>query len=780
MPKRHVSRACVIFAAPLLALSGTDAAIAAAEGETAEPVRLAQAERPIRLAQAEPPARRAREFGIEEIVVTARRREESLQDTPISITAVTADALVERDITSIQRIDNIAPNMDFSYGGTSSGSGSAAVVYIRGVGQNDFTPVTDPGVGIYVDGVYLGRTVGSVLDVLDLAQVEVLRGPQGTLFGRNTIGGAINLTTRDPGDELGGRVRLLGGDDARGEFYGTLDVPVNETLGITVAALYKQQDGYVTRVLDGTELGDEDVLGARAKLVWEPSDRWRVEFVADGAREREESAPEVAIAINPLLTPGVTSFADLHNLNPPGFNTGASPACAAGGGPLTDPTCANDQWLAGNFATFETGPSQNDVDQWGFSLTATWSAGGGVTLKSITAYRELNANFARSSDATPFDIFSTEDAYDQEQFSQEFQAFGTAVDDRLDWLAGVYYFQEEAFNVARVRALIPVFPFDVGGFTDNWNYAIFGEATFDVTDRFHITGGVRFTDEEKGFDPISQSDVLGVFIPRGEQTRDFDKITWRASAAFDFTDAVTAYATFATGFKSGGFVLRNTGPVPNDQVPTYEEETVEQYEIGVKLQLTEIGLRASAAYFFSDYEDIQVAANIGFATVTQNAAGGEVDGFEAEVDWVPVPQLNLSAALGITDAEFTEIGPGATVSLDDDFIRTPEVTWNFSASYIFSLAGDRGSISPRIDWHGKEDIHFEPDNNQLVFEDGYNHLDASVAYENADQIWRVRLGVNNLTDEEYLIAGDSNDTIGYALAVFARPRTYFASLEYSF
>ena len=167
-------------------------------------------------------------FVLEEIMVTARKIEENLRDTPIAVTVITGDSLRERDLTQISGVADVAPNVNFSFGGTSSGSGSAAVVYIRGVGQNDFTPVTEPGVGIYVDDVYLGRTIGSVLDVLDLQSIEVLRGPQGTLFGRNTIGGAISLTSRDPGDTSSGRVRVTLGDDSRQEFFGSVDLPFND------------------------------------------------------------------------------------------------------------------------------------------------------------------------------------------------------------------------------------------------------------------------------------------------------------------------------------------------------------------------------------------------------------------------------------------------------------------------------------------------------------------------------------------------------------------------
>ena len=282
-----------------------------------------------------------RVFVLEEIMVTARKIEENLRDTPIAVTVITGDSLRERDLTQISGVADVAPNVNFSFGGTSSGSGSAALCIFAVLGRNDFTPVTEPGVGIYVDDVYLGRTIGSVLDVLDLQSIEVLRGPQGTLFGRNTIGGAISLTSRDPGDTSSGRVRVTLGDDSRQEFFGSVDLPFNDQVRAMVSVLSKQRDGYVDRVLTGAKLGDDDVLGARAKLVWDATDDLSFKLSVDGVREREQSAPEVAIAID-----GTAGFVGLFNAPPFPTSVQAASDCS-GGGSLSNPDCANAQWVAG-------------------------------------------------------------------------------------------------------------------------------------------------------------------------------------------------------------------------------------------------------------------------------------------------------------------------------------------------------------------------------------------------------------------------------------------------
>lgn len=723
------------------------------------------------------------------IVVTARRREERLIDAPLSVTAVSGDDLLARDITNLADIDRVAPNVNFSFGGTSSGSSSAAVAYIRGVGQNDFTPVTDPGVGIYVDGVYLGRTIGSVLDVFDVEQLEILRGPQGTLFGRNTLGGAISLTTKDPADSFGGSLSLTGGGDARFDAQGRLDIPLSDTLGMSVSGLFRRQDGYVDRILsdDDDELGNVSEGGGRVEILWTPTNAFRAEISADYFGEREESAAEVQLDIQEDAL-----FVQFFNNNT--FGNGVqNPACAANPPPLGE-GCVTDEFVGDRTTSFETGPSNNDVDTYGVSASLTWDVLANLTLKSITAYRELDAEFARSSDGTPFPIFSTQDTFEQWQVSQELQVLGSALDGRLDYVGGFFYFTEEADNFATVTIPIPFLsPQRIGGSTDNDNWALFGEATYDLTRRLHLTGGLRFTEETKRFDPFSQSafgsDNPVVNVVPGERELDFEELTWRGSLAYDLTPDTNVYFTASEGFKSGGFVLRLTGQAPDgtprEEVPTFRPEELLQYEVGLKGNVRSAGLSYRLAAFYSDYTDIQVAGNPPgeFATVTTNAAEGEIKGVEAEFTWRP-PQLrglSVDTSFGWMDAEFTEFDETVDVALtrDDEFIRTPKVSVDTRVAYDADL-GEYGTLTPSIQWSLRDDIHFEPVNNPFVFEDGYSNVDLQVAWSDTVQRWRATLGVKNLTDAKYLIAGDSNDTIGYALGVFARPRVWFLRLDHNF
>lgn len=318
-----------------------------------------------------------RGFTLQEITVTARRTEESLQSTPIAITAVSGAELEERGATRIDAVGDFAPNVNFSFGGTSSGSTSAAVMFIRGVGQNDFLPTTEPGVGLYVDGVYYGRTVGSLIDLLDLERVEVLRGPQGTLFGRNTIGGAINVTTRTPGDSFGAQLRGTVGTDDRRDLRGRIDMPLSDSLKFNAAFLTRNRDGYVRR-FDGVEQGGDDVLGGRLNFLWDIGPSLQARLSVDGVREREESAPEVLL--NVVDTGAFPTFFN-NNM----FGNGARDPACAGGGALDNPACYNDQFALGPFSSASTGPSRSDVDAWGSALDLSWTVNDAMTVKSITA-----------------------------------------------------------------------------------------------------------------------------------------------------------------------------------------------------------------------------------------------------------------------------------------------------------------------------------------------------------------------------------------------------------
>ena len=373
----------------------------------------------------------------------------------------------------------------------------------------------------------------------------------------------------------------------------------------------------------------------------------------------------------------------------------------------------------------------------------------------------------------------------------------------MRWVAGAYYFTEEADGGALVEGMPPPFPLDNGGFsrscdvtgnycalddlvnsTDNSNWAIYGEATVDLNERLHLTGGLRYTDESKDYIPALYSLRFGFFtIPNVSQPKqEFKEVTWRASLAYDISDALNTYFTVSRGFKSGGYDLRVTQPTIDGLSPTYDPEFVTMYEIGLKAELET--LRFSLAGFYSDYEDVQVAQNTPpeINTTTANVATAEIKGVEAELLWVPVPSLQVQGSLGYQDAEYTDLGAGALaagLSLDDKLIRTPEFSANLGISYLLPV-GSAGILKPRLDWVHKSSMHFEPVNDMYVYENGYDTLNLSAAFEPPSGNWTMTFGVNNVTDEEYVVTGDSNGALGYRLVVFARPRNWYLNMEYRF
>ena len=370
---------------------------------------------------------------LEEIVVTARKREENLQDTPIAMSAFTGDALDFRGITEIGKLDQFVPNLVLNESTTYSNVTNAAV-YIRGIGQNDFTPVIDPGVGIYVDGVYLGRSVGAVLDIVDVERVEVLRGPQGTLFGRNTIGGAITLSSRKPDGEFGGKVDVKYGTDDRFNVRGSVNIPLTDKFFARLSAATFNQDGYVTRVADGEDLGDQDVVALRGALRWLPNDKLDINWSVDYSSENENGNPFVLTGIQPL---NLGLFFPDGSPNPngaPSMTLAANTIAAqlASGGPASfpggeffnvihpsgfpfqfdacfrpenanNPVCYNQQYIDnGDRKLNHSGdPSTQDLDVWGTGLTVDWQITDKLKLKSISSLRGFEGHFEGDQDGSP-------------------------------------------------------------------------------------------------------------------------------------------------------------------------------------------------------------------------------------------------------------------------------------------------------------------------------------------------------------------------------------------
>ena len=753
----------------------------------------------------------------QDIIVTARRRAESLQDTPVAISAFSAETLAQRNVEQTSDLERITPNLQFKSSGQLSGNTAATVVFIRGIGQLDPTAAVDPGVGIYLDEVYLGRAVGGAIEFGDIAGVEVLRGPQGSLFGRNTIGGAILVRTREPElGELSGRVRARVGTDDLYEGFAALNVPLGDTVAARVSGGFRRRDGYVIRTFDGLDLGNDNLFSLGASLKFEPSPSFDLVIRADYTNRDENGAPFVFAGINEQApVPAIVSVA----AGCPGATipfapiTPGDPRFGAPNVPLiNDPRCANDLRALGNFTNGGTAPVQSTSEVWGVSATARVDLTDAVTVKSITAYRSTQSRGVRDADNTAFGILTTDLTTESSQFSQELQL--QLEWDRVDAILGGYYFREDTFERASVPLAFPPSPPVIGRllaggpgtrdlqFSDltTDSVAAFAQVTFKPTDRLELAGGLRYTADRKTYvgtvlnlspGTLPDPDPLPTLsIPEGgplfifnDPFRDtFSALTGSASVQYRWNDMISTYASFARSFKSGGFNTRYNAP-PAGFVPVaFDEESVESYEIGAKMDFGP--LRVNVAAFRADYTDIQLIFRQGVVPLLFNAGQARMQGFEFELSYRPSWGLILDAAFSTLDDEIRSITPvpgaTATIAPGDELPFTPSFQANFGIAYPFDL-GSRMVLTPRFDGSYTSAITFITGSVPEIEQDGYFVGNASISLHHRTQGWRVTAGVLNLLDEEYLVQGNASlATLGYAERIFARPRNWYVQLSYEF
>ncbi|MEM1202815.1 MAG: TonB-dependent receptor [Acidobacteriota bacterium] len=737
--------------------------------------------------------------------MTARKREEDPQTIPLSLTAFSDVALEERSLADLSDIGEVAPNVSFTLSGGFADGTSEASVFIRGVGQGDTALFSDPGVGIYVDGVFLARAQGAVVDLLDLERVEVLRGPQGTLFGKNTTGGAISLITRRPGDQRGGRLSTTVGDYDRIDLQGSFDIPLGGDLYGSAAVLGTRRDGFSTSAATGQEFHDDDRTLGRFAVDWAPEGSASVRVTVDAMRENE-------VGGNTLIL-GIRSTPVLDFYNQARLGAGLEPF--------------DDRWISGDLRTsFATHPSFLDGETWGTSVDATW-AGDDRFLKSITAYRAFDYSASSDGDGSPLTVAERDLEQEHYQLSQEVQLSGSG--DRADWLVGALFFREKPREQNTQRVLgdlftalelspgpiyappgvpsflcnpgptppgLPCFggagnPLNLGFFVgdgevfhsdlENESWALFGESTWALRDDLSLTGGLRFTRDEKRFDYLN----IGAFGQVVNDLRNED--SWedwsgRVSLAWQVRPEVLLYGTVSRGFKSGGF---NGRPQGRDQLDPFDPETVLSYELGWKGDFLDRRLRVNGSAFASDYEDIHFAASLDVGGVpvfvTQNAGAADIRGFEVELEAHPATGLVLTASLGHLDTELVELDPRipAGITLANDLPRSPEWSWSASIQYAFILA-NRGTLIARADYAHQDGFFFDIANTPEVAQPSYGLLGARVVYTPSAGDFDLALFGTNLSDEEYLETGFDTGAFGLGLGLGGRPREWGLEATYRF
>ena len=739
---------------------------------------------------------------IEEIVVTAQKREENLQDTPIAITAFTEESLEGRMINDISKLADFTPNVIFDTTTPISGLSNGAAVFIRGVGQLDFGLTTDPGVGTYIDGVYSSRAVGGVLDVVDIERIEILRGSQGTLFGRNTIGGAINITTKRPAETFGGMVEATFGEFERTDFKGSVDIPIAEKFLTKFAFSSKNRNGFVDRISVGDRLGDEDRQSARGSFLLQASDDIELYATLDYTNIDEQSAGSVMVGITefpgapPLLTPSSTWA----------YNQVFVPS-----NPGAVPYTPEQFLLDGNDRTLATGPTGTDLESFGATLTFSWSLPW-FEFKSISSYRDTEGEFYRDPDNSSIQITETSNPnYNHEQFSQELQVTGALFNDRLQYVLGAYYFEEDGtddvfvpiYGAFPTPAGLLALPLYINNFVlvDNSSKAVFGQGTFDLSDQVAVTFGLRYTEDDKSFgyrqyispDPGGNIAVLALLGPPvtvpgpagdivlwDEVSDEFTELNIRAGIEYQFNDDTLLYFTYADGYKSGGFNYRYV--VPRAGPLAFAPETLESYEVGVKWQGPDDRLRLNAAGFISEYSDVQIQLfETGGGPLTQNAGVADIFGVEVEVTAMPHERLLLNAGFGYINAEYDELNLPTTnvaqaINLDTKLPNTPETTVNISAEYTHPLAW--GSLIARGDYRYTDDLYNDAQNSPFLYQDGYHTFNASLTFTTGN--WDFSVFGTNLTDKRFITSGDSNFGLGFHEANYNRPREFGGLVRYRF
>ncbi|WP_298486906.1 TonB-dependent receptor [uncultured Maribacter sp.] len=758
-------------------------------------------------------------FGLEEVVVTSRKQSENVQEVPISVTAMSAKTLETKGIGNIAQIADYIPNVEIDVNAPFSGSQSILSPYIRGIGQVDFAITYEPAVGLYVDGVYFGRTVGSVIDLLDVDRIEALKGPQGTLFGRNTIGGAISITTKDPSRTFSVAGSITGGSYNRLDTKVSVDIPlIKDKLLSSFSVSSINRDGHMKRIpftreknadladprtgvfsqvdLDADQ-GNQNNDTWRAKFLWLASGKFKATLSADYERVREnQNASKLINVYNEFG--GAPTIVGAYNacasgLLPPELCAainGAPGLDLAGATPFDSRFITDDPFT--NYATADAGTK---IDTWGTALTLDWEMTDKIDFKSISSYRDLESRFAEDQDFSPIPFGTAGFTMPQTQFTQEFQFIGNS--DKLKWIGGLYYFTEDGSVTDEVvlgNGLVQIYG---QNFINNKSYAVFGQVTYNLTEKWSLTGGYRYTNEQKELDGrqrdlnsfvlktgvVTPADFptsdLTLYYPPGLNEQSFSVSTVRLGTEYKFSENVFAYGYFAQGFKSGGWTTRVTTPVL--EAPTFAPEKANTYEIGLKTDIANNRVRFNIAGFYTDYQDLQVTVQRGITPFVVNAAQAEIKGVEVDAQWRASENLTFSGNLGYIDAQYKKItDPGAVITENSSFINTPDFSSSLALDWTIPFGENKGRLLFHIDMASKSEIYNDVENTPLLVQEGISLFNTSLSLESASRNWKITLGGTNITDETYIVGGYNNPGVGVTYATYARPAEFNLGVSYKF
>jgi iron complex outermembrane receptor protein len=892
----------------------------------------------------------AAEGGLEEVIVTAQKRSENIQEVPIAITAYSAETLQSKGLSDLTRLSALTPNVNLDGGAPFSGDSSVLSASIRGIGQDDFAFNLDPAVGVYLDGVFLARTIGANQNLLDVDRIEILKGPQGTLFGRNTIGGAINIVTHTPGDTAKVTGTITYGQYNRHDIQITADMPINANVLTTLSASSQTMDGYQHVVQypansaigqnaymvmgqadmpkapgshPSSEGGGKNLQAVRGKVLIHANDKLDVTISGDYTHENQ---PGLANTVMGVFTSNQTQYIDPNSpgagalfggplmgnfynmcittpdsaLTAGPFNstnglcgplgvgtwnsttnsfrgngfTGGVPALA-GAGAVGVPNVVLQQLLAaypavapfvhqgadgvgsviypgkvprlywdfantqtGNIdTTYANGASFARFNAYGGSVTFDYALTDKMKFKSITGQRQIIWDIGTDLDGTPESQQEVTDEQKQRQFSQEFQLTGSAVNDRLNYALGVYYFTESGY----VHDYVPfntayLWVYDYNNDVETKSYAGYLHLDYKVTDMWGLTFGGRYSKEKKSFqggqgdldgfsykisgcyDPAANANtfpgfgavppgvtcqqVLGFpdpnnplrYFPAKVDHQDWNVFTPTFGTQLHINKDVMLYASYSKGFKSGGWTTRLSNPILNAAQARFDPEYDRTIEVGLKSQWFDRHLQANLAVFDSKYDGIQINVQQGPSPVYQNAGDAKIKGFEIELESIFDNGFGLAVNGGYMDASYTKLNPCLLYvgcvpangsALDPNFggftastqlPKTPKYKFSISPSYQATLANN-SKLLLMADYTSTAKMQNTAPNTPLLARPSTTMLNASVHWIPSGGQYEWIVGGTNLSDERYLTVGSTNPAAGEIVGSYNPPRMWYVSVK---
>ena len=711
--------------------------------------------------QADAPARPAEAKKLEAVTVTARKREETLQDVPIAVSAFTSAALFKQNVQNLGDLQGKVPSLQVY---AARGSNTTMTAYIRGVGQADPTWGFDPGVGIYLDDVYMARPQGALLDVFDVNRIEVLRGPQGTLYGKNTIGGAIKYVSNPLPTQFGGSAEATigthGEKDVKASVGGATDDGVWRG---RVAVSSAHNDGFGKNLLTDSRNGNKNTNAARASLGFFPSKTFNAQLTVDGLRDN--SNPRGA----KLLT--------------------------------TNKFYPTYQPLSSDFDTRGGMAQLNHTELSGAALTLNWIVSPSWTLKSITAYRESSTDTNIDFDTLPAKVADVNAVYKDHQFSQELQANYDA-GESIHGVFGLYYFKGAAdgqiHNIFLGSAPYSTLGFatygSTGGSMGTKSIAGYGDLTWDFAPQWSLDVGLRLTQEKKSAVIQNYAFSDATFTHRIATAADFSgahtsrNASPKVTLAWNASEQVKLYATYSAGFHSGGYNIRaNCVAIPQSCRPINDEK-VQSFELGSKMSFFDGRLMMNTAAFHNIYSDIQLSVftsytlpngSQGFFGDFTNAGKGHIDGLEEEFAWKPSDNWTVSGNLAYLHTKYTEfMSGGVNIADTQRFTNAPKWSGGLSVENNYPLANG-GSIGARVNYTYQSSVYPETTLSPLIMQRGYGLWNAGIVWE-VNQPWTLSLQGTNLANKSYRTTGYNIAALGIVTGFYGAPRMVTLTARYKF